>query len=286
MVWASSPRARDRAKVLARFDAATATASAARLHAPVCRRRRRRRRRRVMADCGGERKREEGEGLREEEEEEEEDDVVCLDPSFFVDRSYEMTTFTFGSQVLDLLCLRAASIPLTDTLMIDAADYDLTGQLVWPGAVLMNNYLSEHPETLKGCSVIELGSGIGITGILCSRFCKEVVLTDHNDEVLEASTLIISKNIEMQQCTNAVLTAEKLDFQQSSISCLFDTVEKIIRIQAGKCRFILAYVSRAKVMDALVLKEAEKHGMHVEEVDGTRTTISNLEGVIYEITLK
>lgn len=27
---------------------------------------------------------------------------------------------------------------------------------------------------------------VGITGILCSRFCKRVVLTDHNDEVLEA----------------------------------------------------------------------------------------------------
>nr|CAB3455117.1 unnamed protein product [Digitaria exilis] len=88
-----------------------------------------------MADSGS---------LRKPEENEEEDDIICLDPSFFVDRSYEMTTFTFGSHELRLLCLRAASI-------------------------------------------IELGSGIGITGILCSRFCKKVVLTDHNDEVLEAS---------------------------------------------------------------------------------------------------
>ncbi|XP_024313735.1 protein N-lysine methyltransferase METTL21A isoform X3 [Brachypodium distachyon] len=204
-----------------------------------------------------------------------------------------MTTFTYGSQVLQLLCLRAAS-----------TDYDLTGQLVWPGAVLMNTYLSEHPETVKGCSIIELGSGIGITGILCSRFCKEVVLTDHNDEVLE----IIKKNVEVQSCSenaDAVLTAEKLEwgnydhinniiekhpsgfdlilgadicFQQSSIPYLFDTVEKLLRMQAGKCRFILAYVSRAKVMDALLPKEAEKRGMLVEEVDGTRTTISNLEG--------
>jgi len=245
-----------------------------------------------MADSGSPRKR---------DEEEEEDDIVCLDPSFFVDRSYEMTTFTFGSHELRLLCLRAAS-----------TDYDLTGQLVWPGAVLMNNYLSEHPENVKGCSVIELGSGIGITGILCSRFCKRVVLTDHNDEVLE----IIKKNIESQSCSenaHAVLTAEKLEwgnsdhissiiekhpggfdvvlgadicFQQSSISCLFDSVERIIRTQTGNCRFILAYVSRAKVMDGLVLKEAEKHGMCVREVDGTRTTISNLEGVIFDISLK
>ena len=242
-----------------------------------------------------------GAGGTREREEEEEDDFVCLDPSFFMNRNYEMKTFTYGSQELQLLCLSSA-----------CTDYDLTGQLVWPGAVLMNTYLSEHPETVKGCSLIELGSGIGITGILCSRFCKEVVLTDHNDEVLE----IIKKNIEMQSCSgnaDAVLTAEKLEwgnhdhlsniiekhpvgfdlilgadicFQQASIPCLFDTVVKLLRMQANKCRFILAYVSRTKVMDALVLKEAEKRGMVVKEVDGTRTTITDLEGVIFDITLK
>jgi len=68
-----------------------------------------------------------------------------------------------GSSQYILPCI-VDSLPcqlLTDILIIGAADYDLTGQLVWPGAVLMNNYLSEHPENVKGCSVIELGSGIG-----------------------------------------------------------------------------------------------------------------------------
>ena len=36
-------------------------------------------------------------------------------------------------------------------------------------------------------------------------------------------------------------------FQQASIPCLFDTVVKLLRMQANKCRFILAYVSRTKV---------------------------------------
>ena len=52
-------------------------------------------------------------------------------------------------------------LPLTYIVILGAADYDLTGQLVWPGAVLMNTYLSEHPETVQGRSIIELGSGIG-----------------------------------------------------------------------------------------------------------------------------
>lgn len=42
-----------------------------------------------------------------------------------------------------------------------AADFDLTGQLVWPGARLLNEYISKNAELLQGCSAIELGSGVG-----------------------------------------------------------------------------------------------------------------------------
>ncbi|GMP91527.1 hypothetical protein CsSME_00042194 [Camellia sinensis var. sinensis] len=45
----------------------------------------------------------------EEEEEEGEDDIVCLDESFFINDDYQLTTFTFGSQVLQLFCLQSAS---------------------------------------------------------------------------------------------------------------------------------------------------------------------------------
>ncbi|PON75702.1 Lysine methyltransferase [Parasponia andersonii] len=109
------------------------------------------------------------------ETEEEEENIVCLDESFFINDNYQLTEYTFGSHVIKLLCLQSAS-----------TDFDLTGQLVWPGAMLLNDYLAKNADLLRGCSVLELGSGVGITGILCSRFCREVVLTDHNDEVLKA----------------------------------------------------------------------------------------------------
>ncbi|WJZ89593.1 hypothetical protein VitviT2T_008802 [Vitis vinifera] len=231
-----------------------------------------------------------------------EDDIVCLDGSFFINDDYQLTKFTFGSQVLELFCLHSAS-----------TDFDLTGQLVWPGAMLLNDYLSKNAEILRGCSVIELGSGVGVTGILCSRFCHEVVLTDHNEEVLK----ILNKNIELhtssenRNCTG--LVAKKLEwgsstqikqildehsggfdlvlgadicFQQSSIPLLFDTVAQLLHVRRGQCKFILAYVSRAKILDAMVTNEAISHGMQISEVVGTRTIVGNLEGVIYEITLQ
>lgn len=242
-----------------------------------------------------ERRKEEAEAQKDDE------DIVCLDESFFINDNYQLTTFTFGSQVIQLFCLQSAS-----------SDYDLTGQLVWPGAVLLNNYLTKNSDMLQGCSIIELGSGIGVTGILCSRFCRHVLLTDHNKEVLK----ILNKNIELHahsatpSCDGPI--AEKLEwgnaddmsrilqrysagfdlvlgadicFQQSSIPPLFDTVEQLLHLRRGQCKFILAYVSRAKQMDSILVDEAIRHGMKINEVNGTRSVVSNLEGVIFEISL-
>lgn len=44
---------------------------------------------------------------------------------------------------------------------VGVADYDLTGQLVWPGSGILNDYLVNHSHRLDGLSVIELGSGVG-----------------------------------------------------------------------------------------------------------------------------
>ncbi|XWS73636.1 hypothetical protein CRYUN_Cryun02cG0145400 [Craigia yunnanensis] len=253
-------------------------------------------------------------------QEEEEEDIVCLDESFFINDNYQLTTFTFGSHVLQLFCLQSAS-----------TDFDLTGQLVWPGAMLLNDYLSKNAEMLQGCSMIELGSGVGITGMLCSRFCHQILLTDHNEEVLK----ILRRNIELNSSSEnpsccAALEAEKLEwgnsdqinrilhkypggfechsfnfmtvacfslvssklssdtvnFQQSSVPLLFDTVQQLLHNRGrGHCKFILAYVSRAKMMDLMVIAEASQHGMLINEVAGTRSVVGNLEGVIFEITL-
>ncbi|XP_049932391.1 protein N-terminal and lysine N-methyltransferase EFM7 isoform X2 [Nymphaea colorata] len=192
------------------------------------------------------------------------------------------------------------------------ADYDLTGQLVWPGAELLNNYLSNNKQILHGRSIIELGSGVGVTGILCSRFCREIVLTDHNDEVIK----VLKKNIDVHSSgtvSHADSFAEKLEwgnnsqlkeilqrhpggfdlilgadicFQHSSIPLLFDTVVQLLLFKGRGCKFLLAYVSRARTLDELVIEEATQHGLQVSEVQGTRSKVGNHEGVIFEFTIQ
>ncbi|TKY49584.1 Methyltransferase protein 22 [Spatholobus suberectus] len=243
-------------------------------------------------------------GNQHKHEQQEEEEIVCLDASFFIDDNYQLTKFTFGSQEMQLFCLHSAS-----------TDFDLTGQLVWPGAMLLNDYLSKNVKMLQGCTVIELGSGVGITGILCSRFCHKVVMTDHNEEVLKihvwSTEIYINKH--------AGLIAEKLEWgntdqineilqrhpggfgfilgadiyihyafiPSSSIPMLFDSVKQLLQArEGGKCKFILAYVSRAKIMDSMIIIEASKLRMQMKEVPGTRCIVGNLEGVIFEVTLE
>lgn len=234
---------------------------------------------------------------------EEEEEEVYLDESFFVNDSYEMQTFTYGSHVLRLLCLQSAS-----------TDYDLTGQLVWPGAELLNHHLARCSDFLTGCSIIELGSGVGVTGLLCSRFCRQIVLTDHNEIVLK----VLKQNIDLQLSSGiascAEITSEKLEwgnhdqlsqilkqfpegfdliigadicFQQCSIPMLFETVEQLLRFGDKSGKFILAYVSRAKSIDAMVANEARKHGLQMKEKAGSRTMVAggSCEGMIFEFIL-
>ncbi|XLT89409.1 hypothetical protein HN873_011084 [Arachis hypogaea] len=154
-------------------------------------------------------------------QQQDDDDIVCLDASFFLNDNYQLTNFTFGSQDIQLFCLQSAS-----------TDFDLTGQLVWPGAMLLNDYLSKNVEMLRGFTAIELGSGVGITGILCSRFCHKVVMTDHNEEIL-------NKNIELHSCSDNTspssrgLFANKLEWGNS------DQINDILQNHPGGFDLVL-----------------------------------------------
>ncbi|XP_039002595.1 protein N-lysine methyltransferase METTL21A-like [Hibiscus syriacus] len=101
--------------------------------------------------------------------------------------------------------------------------------------MLLNDFLSKNAELLQGCSMIELGSGVGITGMLCSRFCRQILLTDHNEEVLK----ILRRNIELNASAEnpgfcAALEAEKLEWGNS------DQINKILHRYPGGFDLILA----------------------------------------------
>ena len=56
---------------------------------------------------------------------------------------------------------------------------DATARWVWDGAAPMAQFLCEHPERVRGKTVVELGAGPGLPGIVAARLgAARVVLTD------------------------------------------------------------------------------------------------------------
>lgn len=56
-------------------------------------------------------------------------------------------------------------------------------------------------------------------------------------------------------------------------------------IKGGAISYWCSFSSLSS-MDTVIVDEAVQRGMRIDEVDGARTTVANLEGVIFEITLK
>ena len=55
---------------------------------------------------------------------------------------------------------------------VHAADHDLTGQIMWPAAQLLADYLASNTSIMAGCpGALELGSGLGFPGILAAQAC-------------------------------------------------------------------------------------------------------------------
>ncbi|RWR91872.1 protein N-lysine methyltransferase METTL21A [Cinnamomum micranthum f. kanehirae] len=52
---------------------------------------------------------------------------------------------------------------------------------------------------------------------------------------------------------------------------------RLLRLRRGQCKFILAHIPRAKMMDAIAVDEAIWHGMEISEVDETRLDKRRIE---------
>ncbi|KAM9394148.1 histone-arginine methyltransferase METTL23 [Pholidichthys leucotaenia] len=58
------------------------------------------------------------------------------------------------------------------------------GMYVWPCAVVLAQYLWTHREELRGKTVLELGAGVSLPGMVAARCGAEVILSDSADKPL------------------------------------------------------------------------------------------------------
>ena len=68
----------------------------------------------------------------------------------------------------------------------ETADQFPFGLMLWESAIALAEQLSNNPALVAGKSVLELGAGLGLTGVVASQLGASVTQTDHDAAALEA----------------------------------------------------------------------------------------------------
>lgn len=168
---------------------------------------------------------------------------------------------------------------------------DSTGLTLWKASEAMCTYLVDNANIVKGKSVLELGAGLGLCGILCHCLgASRVILTDGDTNTLSQMRDNVNMNVsESKTCTNKssnischqllwgrnvknfldtfgqfdVITASDVIYLDEVVEPLLDTVVELLETSSGSDKggtFLLGFVKRNVKMD-YVLECAKKRGM-------------------------
>jgi hypothetical protein len=230
-------------------------------------------------------------------------DLSCL----FICEEYVEKVFVFGDIIQKLLCSR-----------MSCTDYDLTGQIVWPAAIMLCWFLKQNSSMFCGKNIIELGAGCGLSGFFVSKFAKTVVVTDGNDivvrllqknqnhiigETSNPTTTVIKKLIwglkseikdiyTFPETFPDYIIGADIILWPSLVIPLIETLRWLLSFKASSSVAYISYVIRAHSTTSLFISTAEKYGLNAEiqSMDSflpqpEPTELKNLEKILFKINI-
>ncbi|KYQ92382.1 hypothetical protein DLAC_06352 [Tieghemostelium lacteum] len=203
----------------------------------------------------------------------------------FLNKSYIKKTIKYFDVEIVVNVLNSAS-----------TDFDLTGQVIWPAAQVLTQYMiqkkNEHiyaGATNEQLETLELGAGAGVCGLFLSRLGKNCVLSDNNEVVLDLLRMNVEEscqrgypckelkidwgdNQDIQQCLNRypngfdIIFGSDICYWKTSIIPLFQTVSALLSHKSTST-FLLCYQSRSTQTDQYLLEQASLHNFTYEFID-------------------
>eukprot|EP00727_Mastigamoeba_balamuthi_P008896 m51a1_g4629 putative C-tail anchored protein, methyltransferase and zinc finger domain (1097) ;mRNA; f:320106-324918 len=193
------------------------------------------------------------------------DPLDAFDPALFINKAYTEREYAFGPGLTVTLASLAAA----------STDYDLTGQVVWPASLLLSWFLvSRRGPQLRVQSVLELGAGAGLAGLVAARMCRRAVLTDCSGVVLEVLARNVAAAVGPARVSCECLrwgSGEQLDAFAARHEPFDTIVGADIRMLAKHdgAQLILAHQNRATLTDREFLYgAATRAGFVYEEIRG------------------
>ncbi|MCA1742514.1 MAG: methyltransferase, partial [Desulfonatronovibrio sp.] len=123
---------------------------------------------------------------------------------------------------------------------------------IWPASILLSHYLTSLPAENGNKSIMELGSGIGLTGLFAARHGFNVILSDNNlQALLFAKINILKNNLQDKariECVNFTTERLKQKFEYIVGSEIFYK-ENSYR---GLIKFLLTHINSSPASEVLL----------------------------------
>ncbi|XP_041257916.1 methyltransferase-like protein 22 isoform X4 [Onychostruthus taczanowskii] len=128
------------------------------------------------------------------------------------------------------------------------------GKQVWRAAFLLADYILFQRDTFRGCSVLELGGGTGITSIIMGTAAKRVYCTDVGEDLLAMCEQNVALNKHLIEPGGGEIKVKELDWLKDEFctvfydddltDALFRTLYRITHNLRNSCTVYLALEKR------------------------------------------
>ena len=167
---------------------------------------------------------------------------------------------------------------------------DHTGHSAWSAMPLLVTHLlradvQQRLQETPDMSVVELGAGLGVPGLLCARNVANVTLTDNNPRVLRRLERSVLLNAATFRCPEKI-SVRSLEWGEAHVpqelagtvslilasDCVYDTLachrlfETAAALLTCDGMMLMAYVSRWQEVDNALASVASCAGFHLEDV--------------------
>ncbi|KAM9992379.1 hypothetical protein ACTFIY_009816 [Dictyostelium cf. discoideum] len=177
-----------------------------------------------------------------------------------------------------------------------------TGLLPWPASRILSLYISKFKEEFIGKDIVELGSGVGLCGLVSSKYSNFTLFSDGDEKSLPLLRDNVNSNSQLFENNNDRISIERLYwgdnqptlthfiqqystkynfttvigsdliYVDSSIELLFFTVDSILKTNklnddgSGKGTFYLSFLDRKNHFPTL-LSVSEKYNFTMEIIE-------------------
>lgn len=97
----------------------------------------------------------------------------------FLNKVFVVEAIRDLDEAIDLICAEFSEEEKLDPFAEDLCPYF---GILWPAAIGLATYISDHPELVKGKSVLELGAGLGLPSLVASHAGANVLATDYHPD--------------------------------------------------------------------------------------------------------